>query len=80
MYAALYGRTATAAELVRLGADINAKDNVRIRCSCARGPRRARLRGVRSALPLPGCARLGGRSAADMLTDGARCAVRQHRP
>jgi hypothetical protein len=27
--AADYGHTATAAELVRLGADINAKDNVR---------------------------------------------------
>jgi hypothetical protein len=44
MLAAAFGRTATAAELVRLGADINAKDDVRVRCTCARGPRRARSR------------------------------------
>ncbi len=62
MFAAREGHTATAAELVRLDADINAKTDVRIRCSCARGLRRARLRSVRSELPLPGFfyARLGG--------------------
>jgi hypothetical protein len=43
MWAAFNGHTATAAELLRLGADINAKDTVRIRCSCARGPRRRRV-------------------------------------
>jgi hypothetical protein len=53
MYAAVNDRTTTAAELVRRGADINAKNDVRIRCSCARGLRWARLRGVQ----------LGGRSA-----------------
>jgi ankyrin repeat protein len=34
-WAAYKGHTATAAELVRLGTDINAKTIVRIRCSCA---------------------------------------------
>ncbi len=53
MCAAASGHTATAAELVRLGADINAKSRVRVRCSCVCGTRR---RGARSALPLPGCA------------------------
>jgi hypothetical protein len=39
MWAAHNGHTATAAELVRLSADINAKSKVRIRrsASCARG-------------------------------------------
>jgi hypothetical protein len=36
MRAATSGQTATATELVRLGADVNAKDDVRIRCSCVR--------------------------------------------
>jgi hypothetical protein len=44
MFAALNDRTATAAELVRLGADINTKDNVR-GCPCAR----LRLGGCRHA-------------------------------
>jgi hypothetical protein len=67
-----HGLPAIVAELVRLGADINAKDNVRLCCSCARGPRRARRANVRSTLPLPGiaCTYLG------LLT--ARCAERQY--
>ncbi len=40
MFAAYHGRTATVIELVRLGADIDAKDKVWIRRSCTRGPRR----------------------------------------
>jgi hypothetical protein len=35
MHAVSYGKTATAAELVRLGANINARNSVRVRRSCA---------------------------------------------
>jgi hypothetical protein len=64
MFAAIYGHTATAAELVRLNEGINAKARVRIRRSCTRERRRkcvsgetlrwlcCRMAGLRFCVPL----------------------------
>jgi hypothetical protein len=78
MNAASTFHTATAVELVHLGADINAKDNVCIRCRCARAPRRLSVSSVWFVWRTRVTDRFDARAAA--WPDGAHgsCSLRAH--